>query len=176
MGPVLTAELLAHTTEYASAAKLAAHAGIARVSWDSGGISGYHRAARRYHAVLRNVFWMFAYTARSDSAPIPAPSTTENGPKANTTTKPSSPSPAAASSPLGPHPRPPDLPPHHPAGGRLTDTTPQDQPKIARPLGSTNTPTTMSIGRRKLRCCSEVPAPRGTTGAKPAREPDPGAC
>lgn len=60
MGPVLTAELLAHTTEYASAAKLAAHAGIAPVSWDSGGISGYHRAARRYHAVLRNVFWMSA--------------------------------------------------------------------------------------------------------------------
>ena len=66
MGPVLTAELLVHTngmTEYDSPAKLAAHAGLAPVTRDSGTLSGNHRGPRRYHRVLRNVFWMSAYTS-----------------------------------------------------------------------------------------------------------------
>ncbi|WP_412743815.1 IS110 family transposase [Krasilnikovia sp. MM14-A1004] len=66
MGPVLTAELLVHTngmTEYDSPAKLAAHAGLAPVTRDSGAVSGNHHSPRRYHRVLRNVFWMSAYTS-----------------------------------------------------------------------------------------------------------------
>jgi transposase len=50
MGPLLTAELLVHTagmTEYDSPAKLAAHAGLAPVSRDSGTVSGNHRQPRR---------------------------------------------------------------------------------------------------------------------------------
>jgi transposase len=66
MGPVLTAELLVHTngmTEYDSPAKLAAHAGLAPITRDSGTVSGNHHGPRRYHRVLRNVFWMSAYTS-----------------------------------------------------------------------------------------------------------------
>jgi transposase len=66
MGPVLTAELLVHTnsmTEYDSLAKLAAHAGLAPVTRDSGTVSGNHHGPRRYHRVLRNVFWMSAYAS-----------------------------------------------------------------------------------------------------------------
>ncbi|GAB1644173.1 IS110 family transposase [Krasilnikovia sp. MM14-A1259] len=66
MGPVLTAELLVHTngmTEYDSPAQLAAHAGLAPVTRDSGAVCGNHRSPRRYHRVLRNVFWMSAYTS-----------------------------------------------------------------------------------------------------------------
>jgi transposase len=66
MGPLLTAELLVHTngmTEYASPAKLAAHAGLAPITHDSGLVTGNHHGPRRYHRVLRNVFWMSAYTA-----------------------------------------------------------------------------------------------------------------
>jgi transposase len=66
MGQVLTAELLVHTnnmTEYASAAKLAAHAGLAPVSRDSGAVAGNHRGARRFHRPLRQLFWMAAFTA-----------------------------------------------------------------------------------------------------------------
>lgn len=66
MGQVLTAELLVHTnnmTEYTSAAKLAAHAGLAPVSQDSGVIAGNHRGARRFHRPLRQLFWMAAFTA-----------------------------------------------------------------------------------------------------------------
>jgi transposase len=66
MGQALTAELLVYTnnmTEYASAAKLAAHAGLAPVSRDSGAITGNHRSARRFHRPLRQLFWMAAFTA-----------------------------------------------------------------------------------------------------------------
>ena len=66
MGQTLTAELLVHTnnmTEYPSAAKLAAHAGLAPVSRDSGVIAGKHRGARRFHRPLRQLFWMAAFTA-----------------------------------------------------------------------------------------------------------------
>jgi transposase len=66
MGKILTAELLVHTenmTEYGSAAKLAAHAGLAPVSRDSGVVSGNHRGARRFHRPLRQGFWMAAFTA-----------------------------------------------------------------------------------------------------------------
>ncbi|MFC7547418.1 transposase [Plantactinospora sp. GCM10030261] len=66
MGPLLTAELLVHTagmTEYDSPTKLAAHAGLAPVSHDSGTVSGNHRPARRYHRRLRHILWMAAFTA-----------------------------------------------------------------------------------------------------------------
>ncbi|MEV6514931.1 IS110 family transposase [Micromonospora chalcea] len=66
MGNLLTAELLVHTagmTEYDSPAKLAAHAGLAPVSRDSGTISGNHRQPRRYHRRLRHILWMAAFTA-----------------------------------------------------------------------------------------------------------------
>ncbi|MGW0215604.1 IS110 family transposase [Micromonospora chokoriensis] len=66
MGTLLTAELLVHTagmTEYPTAAKLAAHAGLAPISRDSGNISGNHRGPRRYHRKLRHIFWMSAFTA-----------------------------------------------------------------------------------------------------------------
>ncbi|GAB3946923.1 IS110 family transposase [Micromonospora vulcania] len=66
MGTLLTAELLVHTagmTEYRSAAKLAAHAGLAPISRDSGKISGNHRGPRRYHRKLRHVLWMASFTA-----------------------------------------------------------------------------------------------------------------
>ncbi|MFI7517737.1 IS110 family transposase [Micromonospora echinofusca] len=66
MGPLLTAELLVHTaamTEYDSPAKLAAHAGLAPVSRDSGTVSGNHRQPRRYHRRLRHILWMAAFTA-----------------------------------------------------------------------------------------------------------------
>ncbi|MFI5835397.1 transposase [Micromonospora sp. NPDC051300] len=66
MGPLLTAELLVHTagmTEYDSPAKLAAHAGLAPVSRDSGTISGNHRPPRRYHRRLRHILWMAVFTA-----------------------------------------------------------------------------------------------------------------
>jgi len=41
-------------TEYDSAAKLAAHAGLAPITRDSGTVSGNHHGPRRYHRVLRN--------------------------------------------------------------------------------------------------------------------------
>jgi hypothetical protein len=66
MGALLTAELLVHTagmTEYDSPTKLAAHAGLAPVSRDSGTVSGNHRTARRYHRRLRHILWMAAFTA-----------------------------------------------------------------------------------------------------------------
>ncbi|SCL17653.1 IS110 family transposase [Micromonospora inyonensis] len=66
MGPLLTAELLVHTagmTEYDSPAKLAAHAGLAPISRDSGTVSGNHRQPRRYHRRLRHILWMAAFTA-----------------------------------------------------------------------------------------------------------------
>ncbi|WP_233599686.1 IS110 family transposase [Micromonospora sp. M71_S20] len=66
MGPLLTAELLVHTagmTEYDSPAKLAAHAGLAPVSRDSGSVSGNHRQPRRFHRRLRHILWMAAFTA-----------------------------------------------------------------------------------------------------------------
>ncbi|MEV0809644.1 IS110 family transposase [Micromonospora sp. NPDC050200] len=66
MGSLLTAELLVHTagmTEYDSPAKLAAHAGLAPVSRDSGTVSGNHRQPRRYHRRLRHILWMAAFTA-----------------------------------------------------------------------------------------------------------------
>ncbi|WP_406066430.1 IS110 family transposase [Micromonospora sp. NBC_00860] len=66
MGTLLTAELLVHTagmTEYPTAAKLAAHAGLAPVSRDSGAISGNHRGPRRYHRKLRHILWMATFTA-----------------------------------------------------------------------------------------------------------------
>ncbi|MFI7434262.1 transposase [Micromonospora haikouensis] len=66
MGPLLTAELLVHTagmTEYDSPAKLAAHAGLAPVSHDSGTVSGNHRQPRRFHRRLRHILWMAAFTA-----------------------------------------------------------------------------------------------------------------
>ncbi|MEV7267387.1 transposase [Micromonospora aurantiaca] len=66
MGPLLTAELLVHTAgmpEYDSPTKLAAHAGLAPVSRDSGTVSGNHRPARRYHRRLRHILWMAAFIA-----------------------------------------------------------------------------------------------------------------
>ncbi|MFV2103174.1 IS110 family transposase [Micromonospora sp. LOL_024] len=66
MGTLLTAELLVHTagmTEYATAAKLAAHAGLAPISRDSGTTSGNHRGPRRFHRKLRHILWMAAFTA-----------------------------------------------------------------------------------------------------------------
>ncbi|WP_410814917.1 IS110 family transposase [Micromonospora sp. 067-2] len=66
MGTLLTAELLVHTagmTEYRSAATLAAHAGLAPASRDSGKISGNHRGPRQYHRKLRHILWMASFTA-----------------------------------------------------------------------------------------------------------------
>ncbi|MEU4772482.1 transposase [Micromonospora sp. NPDC023644] len=66
MGALLTAELLVHTagmTEHDSPAKLAAHAGLAPVSRDSGTVSGNHRQPRRFHRRLRHILWMAAFTA-----------------------------------------------------------------------------------------------------------------
>lgn len=66
MGTLLTAELLVHTagmTEYPTAAKLAAHAGLAPISRDSGTTSGNHRGPRRFHRKLRHILWMAAFTA-----------------------------------------------------------------------------------------------------------------
>ncbi len=71
MGAQLTAELLVFTdnmTEHTSAAKLAAHAGLAPVSRDSGAVAGNHRGARRFHRGLRRIFWMSAFTALSHCA------------------------------------------------------------------------------------------------------------
>ncbi|MEE3919484.1 transposase [Micromonospora sp. BRA006-A] len=94
MGPLLTAELLVHTagmTEYDSPTKLAAHAGLAPVSCDSGTVSGNHRQPRRYHRRLRHILWMAAFTAARECLP-PAPTTRRNAPKGRTTGKPFSPS------------------------------------------------------------------------------------
>jgi len=66
MGNLLTAELLVHTggfSEYASPDKLAAHAGLAPIAHDSGGVTGNHRGPRRYHRRLRHILWMSAFTA-----------------------------------------------------------------------------------------------------------------
>ncbi|MER6755572.1 transposase [Micromonospora echinofusca] len=50
-------------TEHDSPAKLAAHAGLAPVSRDSGTVSGNHRQPRRFHRRLRHILWMAAFTA-----------------------------------------------------------------------------------------------------------------
>ncbi len=66
MGTLLTPELLVHTggfSEYASPHKLAAHAGLAPIAHDSGGVNGNHRGPRRYHRRLRHILWMSAFTA-----------------------------------------------------------------------------------------------------------------
>lgn len=66
MGPILGAEFLAIVGDlsgYADAGRLAAHAGLAAVSRDSGRRTGNHHRPKRYHRRLRHVFYMAAQTA-----------------------------------------------------------------------------------------------------------------
>jgi transposase len=61
MGPILTAEFIAHTgalATYRSPGALAAHAGLAPVARDSGRVQGYQQRPHRYHRGLRRVFSM----------------------------------------------------------------------------------------------------------------------
>jgi hypothetical protein len=139
MGQVLTAELLVHTnnmTEYASAATLAAHAGLAPVSRDSGAVAGNHRGARRFHRPLRQLFWR-ARLPRSAPAPPPGRITTRNARKAKAITLPCSPSPDAASTSSGPSSATERRSPHPRRTDSLTrprrsDSQQPDQPSPTR--------------------------------------------
>ncbi|MDG4803239.1 IS110 family transposase [Micromonospora sp. WMMD980] len=66
IGTTLAAEFLAHAgtlTTYPSAAALAAHAGLAPISRDSGRRQGHQIRPHRYHRGLRRVFSMSSFTA-----------------------------------------------------------------------------------------------------------------
>ena len=66
IGTTLAAEFLAHAgtlTTYPSAAALAAHAGLAPISRDSGRRQGHQVRPHRYHRGLRRVFSMSSFTA-----------------------------------------------------------------------------------------------------------------
>lgn len=67
IGTRLGAEFLAATggdmAAFGSAAKLAAYAGLAPVSHDSGSRSGVLHRPRRYHRELRRVFYMAAFSS-----------------------------------------------------------------------------------------------------------------
>ncbi|MFG1848288.1 IS110 family RNA-guided transposase [Micromonospora carbonacea] len=66
IGTTLAAEFLAHAgtlTTYASPAALAAHAGLAPISRDSGRRQGHQVRPHRYHRGLRRVFSMSSFTA-----------------------------------------------------------------------------------------------------------------
>ncbi|MFI7023089.1 transposase [Micromonospora sp. NPDC049900] len=66
IGTTLAAEFLAHAgtlTTYPSAAALAAHAGLAPISRDSGRRQGHQIRPHRYHRGLRRVFRMSSFTA-----------------------------------------------------------------------------------------------------------------
>ncbi len=54
---------------YADAGRLAAHAGLAPVSRDSGRRTGNHHRPKRYHRRLRHVFYMAAQTATMRPGP-----------------------------------------------------------------------------------------------------------
>ncbi|WP_328504757.1 IS110 family transposase [Streptomyces sp. NBC_00457] len=72
MGPILGAEFLAivgDLSSYADAGRLAAHAGLAPVSRDSGRRTGNHHRPKRYHRRLRHVFYMAAQTAMMRPGP-----------------------------------------------------------------------------------------------------------
>lgn len=67
-GPVLGAELLAHTggelvAAFGTPNRLAAYAGLAPVPRDSGRVQGNLRRPKRYHRALRRVFYLAALTA-----------------------------------------------------------------------------------------------------------------
>ena len=66
IGTTLAAEFLAHAgtlTTYPSPAALAAHAGLAPISRDSGRRQGHQVRPHRYHRGLRRVFSMSSFTA-----------------------------------------------------------------------------------------------------------------
>ncbi|MFC0004844.1 transposase [Micromonospora siamensis] len=66
IGTTLAAEFLAHAgtlTTYPSAAALAAHAGLAPISRDSGRRQGHQVRPHRYHRGLRRVFSMSSFAA-----------------------------------------------------------------------------------------------------------------
>lgn len=72
MGPILGAEFLAivgDLSTYADAGHLAAHAGLAPVSRDSGRRTGNHHRPKRYHRRLRHVLYMAAQTAMMRPGP-----------------------------------------------------------------------------------------------------------
>ncbi|WP_405427769.1 transposase [Micromonospora sp. NBC_00617] len=111
MGPLLTAELLVHTagmTEYDSPAKLAAHAGLAPVSRDSGTVSGNHRPPRRFHRRLRHILWMAAFTAARE---CPTLYPTDTGDPRRSLTRPI---------PADVTPVPPAVPPRPPRSSGVT--------------------------------------------------------
>ena len=82
-------------TGFKSAAHLASYAGIAPVTSRSGtGIKG-ERPARGGNKRLKNALWQSCSSPASNTRPR-SPTTNANGNKANTTTPPSSASPAAA--------------------------------------------------------------------------------
>jgi transposase len=65
MGTILAAEFLAHAgpDTHPTPSRLAAHAGFAPISRDSGTVSGNLRRPHRFHRVLRRVFLQSAFTA-----------------------------------------------------------------------------------------------------------------
>ncbi|MEV5765469.1 transposase [Micromonospora sp. NPDC052213] len=68
IGTTLAAEFLAHAgtlTTYQSPAALAAHAGLAPISRDSGHRQGHQVRPHRYHRGRRRVFSMSSFTALS---------------------------------------------------------------------------------------------------------------
>ncbi|GEC03407.1 hypothetical protein SSP24_10620 [Streptomyces spinoverrucosus] len=72
MGGILGAEFLAIVGDlsgYADAGRLAAHAGLAPVSRDSGRRTGNHHRPKRYHRRLRHIFYMAAQTAMMRPGP-----------------------------------------------------------------------------------------------------------
>lgn len=81
IGTRLGAEFLAATggdmAAFGSAAKLAAYAGLAPVSHDSGGRSGVLHRPQRYHRELRRVFYMAAFSSVQRPA-LPASSNSVN--------------------------------------------------------------------------------------------------
>ncbi|WP_255474730.1 IS110 family transposase [Micromonospora sp. AMSO12t] len=98
-------------TEYDSPAKLAAHAGLAPVSRDSGTVSGNHRQPRRYHRRLRHILWMAAFTAARECPALPRVLREKARRRKEPPASHSRPRPTTRRRPLGTHPRPQNLRP-----------------------------------------------------------------
>lgn len=94
IGVMTAARLLTEVVgkDFKSAAHLASYAGIAPVTRQSGTSIRGESPSRRGNKVLKRALFLSAF-ASIKGDPASAPTTTKNAPKANATTKPSSPSP-----------------------------------------------------------------------------------
>ncbi|MFJ1542273.1 transposase [Micromonospora chalcea] len=112
IGTTLAAEFLAHAgtlTTYQSPAALAAHAGLAPISRDSGRRQGHQVRPHRYHRGLRRVFSMSSFTALTH-CPRSRAYYDKKRAEGKHTARPPQPCPDNASTSSGLHPRQDPLP------------------------------------------------------------------